>query len=503
MRRGGTARALLTTAGLIAAATAIGALLRAARLQQATIVMTYVLAVIGVALATPGGVWCLAAAALSVLAFNFFFTAPTLSLTALDPAMPGTFAVMFAVALVAGRIADHLRTQADEAESARARAQALLEFSGELQDRTSPDEIVAALAHDTARLLGRSLAWYPATSPTTLGAPRLFPLPPGSPVVEERPVAQRALVERAGAGATTSLFGAASGLYLPVGHGPVPHGVAGIVPAEGLPPEGVELWRTSCRLTALALDRVKAVREREEASVRAQSERTRADLLRSISHDLRTPLTSISGNADILLAGEESLSPERRHEVLASIREDAEWLRDTVENLLTVTRLEDGGVRPQTDCEVVDDLIEEALRHVAASAGHEIAFRRPSETILVRADPSLVVQALVNLVKNAVDHTPSGTRVLISAVRSGDGVEVAVADDGPGIPDVEKRRVFDAFHTSGDLLPDGTRSVGLGLAVCQAVARAHGGAISVRDNVPHGSVFALTLPSEEVPDVRQ
>ena len=492
---------LLATAGILGLATLAGMLLRAAHLQQATIVMAYVLAVIGVALATPGGAWCLVASALSVLAFNFFFAAPTLSLTALDPAMPGTFAVRFVVALVAGRLADHLRTQASEAEAARARTQALLELSGDLQDRTSSDGVVAALARGTARILGRSLVWYPCTGPS-LGDATPFPLSPGTSVVEERPAALRALANRGPVGATTELFGSASGLYLPVGPGEAPYGVAGIVPAGDLSPEAVELWRMSCRLAALALERVDAVAAREEASVRARDERTRAALLRSISHDLRTPLTSISGSADVLLAVGDSLPGERRRAILLSVRDDAEWLRRTVENLLTVTRLEDGGVRPQADCELVDDLVEEALRHVSADDGHAVSFERPTETLLVRADPSLVVQALVNLVNNALAHTPSGTSVTISTARSEDGVDIVVADDGPGIPDAEKDRVFEAFHTSGGSLPDGTRSVGLGLSVCRAVARAHGGAISVRDRSPHGCAFTLTLPPEEVPDVR-
>ena len=119
----------------------------------------------------------------------------------------------------------------------------------------------------------------------------------------------------------------------------------------------------------------------------------------------------------------------------------------------------------------------------------------------MRADPTLTVQALVNLVNNAVAHTPAGSRVTVRAEREGAQVSITVADDGPGIPDAEKDRVFEAFHTSGGALADGTRSVGLGLAVCRAVARAHGGTITVHDNRPHGAVFSLTLPAEEVPDV--
>ena len=502
MKRDSPFSSLLVTVGLLAAATAAGALLRAAGLQEATVVVTYVLAVIGVALATPGGPWCLIAAALSVLAFNFFFAAPTLSLAALDPAMPGTFAVMFVVALLAGHVAARLRLQARAAEAARLQAQALLDLSGRLQDCTAPDDVVAAMARSAAELLGRSFVWYPARGDArSLGDLAAFPFPTGATVADERTVALRALANGSPAGASTEAFGSAAGLYLPVGPTAAPRGVAGILPAADLSPEQLKLWRSVCGLAALALDRVAALRAREEAAVRAREERTRADLLRSISHDLRTPLTSISGNADVLLDAGAALDAGTRRQLLATIRDDASWLRATVENLLTVTRLEEGGVRPQADAELVDDLVEEALRHAAGDAGHVVSFEAPPEPLLVRADPTLAVQALVNLVNNAVAHTPAGSRVTVRAEREGAQVSITVADDGPGIPDAEKGRVFEAFHTSGGALADGTRSVGLGLAVCRAVARAHGGTITVHDNRPHGAVFSLILPAEEVPDV--
>ena len=499
-RRDGPLASLLATAGLLALATLAGAALRAAGLQEAAVVVVYVLAVIGVALATPGGPWCLVASALAVLAFNFFFAAPTLSLAALDPAMPGTFVVMFAVALVAGHLAARLRLQARAAEAARKRTQALLDLSQRLQDCTAQADVIAAMAATATGPLGRSLAWYPAAGGRALGEPALFSAD-GSSVVEEGTVALRALANGEPAGSGTRAFGAAAGLYQPVGPAGRPHGVAGVIPAAGLSDEERDLWDSVCGLVALALDRVDALEQREEEAVRARDQKTRADLLRSISHDLRTPLTSIAGTADVLLEAGDALDGAARRRLLAAIRDDARWLRGTVENLLTVTRLEEGGVSPLADVELVDDLVEEALRHAVADPAHPVRFEPTAAPLLVRADPSLVVQALVNLVNNAVAHTPAGCSVTVFAARSGARVELCVADDGPGIPDSEKDLIFEAFHSGSGTLPDGTRSVGLGLSVCRAVARAHGGDVCVRDRTPHGSVFVLSLPAEEVPDV--
>lgn len=377
MRRDGPLASLLVTAGLLAGATLVGSALRAAGLQEATVVVTYVLAVIGVALATPGGPWCLVASALAVLAFNFFFAAPMLSLAALDPAMPGTFAVMFVVALVAGHLAARLRLQARAAEAARERTQALLDLSRRLQDCTTGPDVVAAMAATAREALGCSLAWYPAAGGgRALGAPTLFSAD-GSSVVEEGSVALRALANGIPAGAGTPAFGSAFGFYRPVGPAAHAHGVAGVVPAAGLSAEERGLWGSVCGLAALALDRVEALEQREEEAVRARDQKTRADLLRSISHDLRTPLTSIAGTADVLLEAGDALDGATRGRLLAAIRDDARWLRGTVENLLTVTRLEEGGVSPLADVELVDDLIEEALRHSAADPAHPVSFEPP------------------------------------------------------------------------------------------------------------------------------
>ena len=251
---------------------------------------------------------------------------------------------------------------------------------------------------------------------------------------------------------------------------------------------------------AIALERERAVREREEAAVLAKNEQLRANLLRSISHDLRTPLTAISGNADILLTAPESLSEESKTKLITDIYDDAQWLNGTVENLLTVTKLEDGNVRLTLTCEVVDDIIDEALRHVSADASrHEITVEHNDDLLLARMDVHLIVQVIVNLVNNAISHTPAGSHITISDRREDDFVSISVSDDGPGVPETEKDRIFDLFYTTGGSLSDSNKGVGLGLALCRAVVEAHGGIITVDDKAPHGAVFRFTLPAEEVP----
>ena len=238
-------------------------------------------------------------------------------------------------------------------------------------------------------------------------------------------------------------------------------------------------------------------RQFTEASLVAQREQLRANMLRSVSHDLRTPLTSIVGDAEMLLDEEASLGEGSRRQLIEDIRDDATWLRTMVENLLAVTRIEDGNISLDMGIELVDDVIEEAMRHVSRDAqDHQVVVEPSRELLLAKMDPQVIVQVIVNLVDNAVAHTQPGSTITISSSREGSMVAISVADDGPGIADDDKKRVFELFYTGGSA--DSSRGTGIGLALCQSVVQAHGGTIHIEDVVPHGSRFVFTLPAEEV-----
>ena len=237
-----------------------------------------------------------------------------------------------------------------------------------------------------------------------------------------------------------------------------------------------------------------------EASLIAQREQLRANMLRSVSHDLRTPLTSITGNADMLLDDTVELPESSRHQLVQDIYDDATWLRTVVENLLAVTRLEDGNAMLHMEIELIDDVIEEAMRHISREAkDHNIVVIPPNDLLLARLDPQVIVQVIVNLVNNAIAHTQVGSTITISSRREGDMIAVEVADDGPGVSDADKEQVFDLFYTTSGKGADANRSVGLGLSLCKSVIQAHGGTIRVEDADPHGARFIFTLPAEEVP----
>lgn len=240
-------------------------------------------------------------------------------------------------------------------------------------------------------------------------------------------------------------------------------------------------------------------RESAQAAMQIEKEQLRADLLRSISHDLRTPLTSISGNASNLLSNENEFSQETRMQIYGDIYDDSMWLIKLVENLLSVTRIEDGRMDLRMSAELMDEVIAEAMRHTDRNRdGRKIEVSSDEGFILGKMDARLIVQVVINLVDNAVKYTPEGAQIRIHTGKKDGMVVVSVSDTGPGIPDEQKSKVFDMFYTGTNRAADGRRSLGLGLGLCRSIIRAHGGEIWVSDNKPQGAVFTFTLPAEEV-----
>jgi two-component system sensor histidine kinase KdpD len=235
-------------------------------------------------------------------------------------------------------------------------------------------------------------------------------------------------------------------------------------------------------------------RRHAQAQVQVEAEQLRNTLLSAISHDLRTPLASIKGAASLLLQSP-GLDPSVRLDLLSSIHEEADYINRMVTNLLDLTRLESKGVTLRKEPVALDeivgtvtDLLEKGLRD------HPLQIHLPPDLPLIPADAVLIQQLFFNLVDNAVEHTPAGAAIDLSARVEGRGVVVEVADRGPGIPAGEERKIFDKFHQAR---PERKRSgMGLGLALCEAIVRLHGGRIWAENRPGGGAVFRFTLPLE-------
>jgi two-component system sensor histidine kinase KdpD len=240
-------------------------------------------------------------------------------------------------------------------------------------------------------------------------------------------------------------------------------------------------------------------RAREEAAALMKNEQLRTTLLRSISHDLRTPLTSIYGNADNLLADSDRMDEETKKEIYRDIREDSYWLISVVQNLLSVTRLENKELKLNKDIELIDDVIGEALQHSDRSVGNRrVIFEPGGENLFVEADAALIEQVIINLVNNAIKYTPDGSEIRIETSGTEQEVLVSVSDNGPGVAEEELSKLFELFYMGDRTGADSRRGLGLGLGVCQSIVEAHEGSIHAQNLEPHGLRIWFSLPKKEI-----
>ena len=500
-----TARELLLTVGILAAATIIGWGFLRLGFANANIIMVYLLGVLLTSAFTSGYTCGVLSAFLSVILFNYFLTEPRLSLVAYGSKYPITFAVMFAAALLTGTLAAKLKAHAQLSARDAYRTKLLFDMNRQLQKAETPEEVYRMTAMQIQKLMQRDILICSAQDGALLDE-IIYPADGRSPYSipdadREQNVVQWVWQNRKRAGATTQNFPKAKRLYLAIRTGQQVFGVVGIPMEKQTQPDAF----TSSVLfsilgeCALALESLHNAAEKEKAAVLAKNEQLRANLLRSISHDLRTPLTSISGNADTLLHSYNVLDDQTRKQIFTDIYDDAQWLTELVENLLSITKIADGSVKLRLSDQVVDDIVSEALRHIdRRSTEHHIAVDCGDVPLLVRVDAGLIVQALINLVNNAVKYTPTGSTIRITAIQRGNMAEICVSDNGPGIPDELKKRVFEMFFTGGNPIGDSRRSLGLGLTLCQSIIHAHHGEMTLKDNSPHGCIFSFTVPLSEV-----
>ncbi|MFR1722252.1 DUF4118 domain-containing protein [Emergencia timonensis] len=496
----------LKSLAILAASTLLGFAFYDMGFSEANIIMIYILGVVFTSLFTSSKGYSLVSSVVSVLIFNFFFTNPRFTFTAYDNGYPVTFLVMLITAFITSTLVVKLKQYARQAVRTAYHTKILLETNQMLQSNKPRREIVEIISTQLTKLLKRDIVFYLAGE-EKLGEPVAF-LAEDSDDEEdksflsdnEKAVAAWTFKNNKHAGATTDTLSSAKCLYLAVRINSKVYGVVGIA-IDGKPLDPFENNITLSILgeCAMALENERVMREKAEADLLAKNEKLRANLLRSISHDLRTPLTSISGNAGILMTNYHTICEEKKLTLYTAIYDDSMWLINLVENLLSVTRLEDGSMQLNTNAELIDEVIDEALQHIdRKSVLHKITVNRPDEFLMAKMDARLIIQVIINVVDNAIKYTPEGSEIDITTAKSGGDIVVSIADNGKGIADDAKKRIFDMFYTANMEIADSHRSLGLGLALCKSIINAHDGEITVLDNKPKGAIFRFTLPAEEV-----
>ena len=470
---------------------------------ESNIVVLYIFFVFLISVRTANWIYSVCAAGLSVVIYNFLFTAPEFTLHAYDNRYTVSFGVMLLIALLTGVMAARLRTQARNSARMAFRVSVLYETNQLVEKCRSQDEIKEITAKQLVRLLHRNVLLYRDRGSVD-GKPAMFLSDnsgePGFAAEQEKAAAELAFEHGEKTGRGTDSVPEASCVYLAIRLNQAVYGVMGIdVRDNELDTYEESMVTAILGEAAIALENKRNEQEKEQARLMAKNEQLRANLLRSISHDLRTPLTSISGTASLLLSDGDRLDDASRKNLYSNIYEDSMWLEDLVENLLSITRLKDDQTRIHTSAEFVSEVIEEARRHCSRKLSeHRFSTEQSSEVLLGKMDAHLIIQVLVNLVNNAVKYTPPGSEIRICTERKGDMIQISVEDNGAGVSETDRPHIFDMFYSGKKTVADSSRSLGLGLALCREIVQAHGGKIWYEENVPHGSIFRFTIPAEEV-----
>ena len=454
-----TLRDWVLSLGILSLASGLAYLFSRVGFSEANIIAIYLLAVLLTAMFTSTRSSYVLSAIGSVLVFNFFFTYPRFSLRVYADGAPLTFLIMLIASLTVGTMTDRMKGQTKQSTQAAYRTNLLLETNQLLQKAQTDEEVLQACRTQVSKLLGRTVSVLPGV------------------VASSNKDTQRYSIK-------------------------VQDRVYGTVVIEGKEP--LEAFENSVLLSilgecAMALESSRNAKEKEDAKLQAEQEKLRANLLRSISHDLRTPLTSISGNAGMLLSDLEKLDNDTVRQMCGDIYDDSAWLTNLVENLLAVTKIEEGRVELKMQPHLIEEIVSEALQHISRKQEeHIITVHHENELLLAKCDARLIIQVIINLVDNAIKYTPAGSHITITTKQNEQHTEISVADNGAGIPDSEKEKVFQMFYSGSNPVADCRRSLGLGLSLCKSIITAHGGEIAVTDNAPAGTIFTFTIPSGEV-----
>ena len=463
-------------------------------LEPTNLSMIYLLGVVLVAMRGARGPAMLAAV-LSVAAFDFFCIPPYLTFAVSDTQYLLTFAVMFGVALVVSSLTLSIRQQERSAVERAKRTEALYRLSHQMAGSLNAGVLVEVITAITAETFRAKVAVLLPTGDGGLTGGREWKENSLLDVAEQA-VARWVLDHGQPAGRSTQTLPGARALYLPLTGSQKTVGVLGILPSDWEiveNPEQFHLLETFASQAALALERAEIARQARQAEIQAEAERLRTSLLSAVSHDLRTPLASITGAATGLLAQAGRLDQATSRELLETISDEADRLNRLVNNLLEMTRLESGAVEVRKEWHPLEEILGAALKRTERQLGDRpVRVDLPADLPMVAVDDVLLQQAFINLLDNAAKYTPAGAAIEIRARAAGEMVEIEVRDSGPGFPPGAGKQVFDKFYRGAG---EAARGAGLGLAIVKAIIDVHGGQIEAVNHPQGGACLRFTLPA--------
>lgn len=467
---------------------------------ETNIVIVYLLSVILISRFTLGYAYGIIASITATLLFNYLFTSPYYTLTVDNPSYLITFVIMTTTAIITSALTTRTNQNKLKAEQKESEAKALYNLTSRLTDALDIDQIVSVSTQMISNVLDCQAG---CLSFDQKGNPKSYFIQQRTPdhqveikIDDPESLKYRIMSLRSGYDITEEYY-----------DWPI-YGQETILGIIRIPEETAkDLDETRKRIllsmienTALAMDRVYLAEERLKSYEETTQERHRGNLLRGISHDLRTPLSGIMATSEMLKGMTEVT--DIRYDMMEAINNDAIWLHSLVENVLSLTRLQDGKLTLNKENEAIEEVIDEAIRKIKNRAPDQVVnVDMPNDVLLIPMDGKLILQVFINLLENAIKHTKSDKPISIMVYKeeSDNKVIVKVLDQGKGIANEDLNNIFKPFYTAGSKHADSKNRVGLGLTICDSIIKAHGGEISAQnreDNSGAEVIFSLPLEGD-------
>lgn len=493
-------RDMLKMLGLLAMATLVSIILHALDIGDQNIIMTYILSVLLVSRFTMGYFYGIVASVLSVLTFNFLFTIPYFTLSAIQTGYPITFLIMLLVALITSALTVRIKTQARFAVQRERRTEVLYEINKKLLVTRGLENIVALTSEYIVKIFERSVIFYTQDPASHTKGTVLQSDPDDNASFlaseDERAVAHWVFVNQKNAGAGTDTLMGAGAFYMPVSAQGNVLGVIGLSCSRGkLKQYHRAFLRMIAYQVAMALERQHLSDEQRRILVESAKEKMRSNLLRAISHDLRTPLTGILGASSAIYESGDKLDKQTHDKLISNIRDDSQWLIRMVENLLSVTRIDEGTMHVTKPPEAAEEIVAEAISRIRKRfPERKITVRVPNELLMVPMDGTLIEQVLINLLENAVKHSSAESTVEVDVKKQGNEAVFEVTDHGEGIAGQDFPYLFESYVANGKRSSDSSRGMGIGLSICMSIIKAHQGTMEAANGEAGGALFRFTLP---------
>lgn len=495
----------IKTITILIAINFIGKILLTTGFSEFNIIPLYILGVLITSLWCHNQLWSIINCISSVVLYNYFFTYPYFTLKANDVNYPIAFLIMLTVSIIVSLLTSKSKLQAINASEKAYRTEVFLETIRSLEFADSFDKILDETATNIQKMLNRLTICYYNDSPNAKGHLKfkIFNTPNNNRDIsryitkDEQTVAQWVFSNNHRAGAGTNTFPTSKCIYLAIRQNTTVYAVIGIA----LDNDILSTFETNLLITllsecSLSIDKFLLNKQKMEAELKAEKEQYQNTLLRTISHDLRTPLTSIYGNAYLLMQDDKKITLENKLKIYKDIYENAQWLYSLVENLLSSSRISGLDIESSKQPEILREVVDEAITHVTRKdKKYNLTINEIDELLLSNVDARLIMQVIINLIDNAIKYSmdpPIEIEIVIT--RKDNFAIIMVKDNGLGIKDTDKEHIFDTFYSGNNKIADSHRGMGLGLALCKSIVELHGGTIDFYKNNPRGSVFYFTLP---------